>query len=115
RHSRARSAPATARYGADHRGERHAGTGTRWPACSTTPRRGWWMRPARGSGSSPAAGLATGALLAGPDRAHMGVCHRCSWMFLDPSPTKRRRWCSMAVRGNRSKVGRHYRRRSGAD
>ncbi|WP_028922380.1 CGNR zinc finger domain-containing protein [Pseudonocardia acaciae] len=59
--------------------------------------------------------LATGALLAGPDRGHIRVCHRCSWLFLDPSPSKRRRWCSMAVCGNRTKAGRHYQRRSTPD
>jgi predicted RNA-binding Zn ribbon-like protein len=35
---------------------------------------------------------------------------RCAWVFLDASPTGRRRWCSMADCGNRAKVRRHYRR-----
>ena len=58
--------------------------------------------------------LATGSLLAGAGREHVRVCRRCSWMFLDPSPTKRRRWCSMATCGNRAKAERHYRRTAGA-
>ena len=35
----------------------------------------------------------------------------CGWVFLDP--THRRRWCSMAICGNRAKAAR-FRRRSGA-
>jgi predicted RNA-binding Zn ribbon-like protein len=54
--------------------------------------------------------LAAGALLAGGQRAQIRVCGRCSWMFLDPSPTRRRRWCSMAICGNRAKVQRHQQR-----
>ena len=33
---------------------------------------------------------------------------RCGWLFLDTSPTARRRWCSMKECGNRAKVRRHY-------
>ncbi|MDL5156178.1 CGNR zinc finger domain-containing protein [Actinomycetospora termitidis] len=47
--------------------------------------------------------LAVGTLLAGPDLPRVGRCDRCSWVFLDPSPTRRRRWCSMATCGNRAK------------
>jgi predicted RNA-binding Zn ribbon-like protein len=54
--------------------------------------------------------LAGGALLAGGQRDQIRVCGRCSWMFLDPSPTRRRRWCSMAICGNRAKVQRHQQR-----
>lgn len=32
----------------------------------------------------------------------------CGWLFLDESPSGRRRWCSMAVCGNRAKAKRHY-------
>ncbi len=41
------------------------------------------------------------------------VCpgERCGWLFLDESPTGRRRWCSMAACGNRAKAKRHYRQR----
>lgn len=52
--------------------------------------------------------LAAAALLTGPDRRHIRMCQACSWMFLDPSPTQRRRWCSMATCGNRAKARRHY-------
>ncbi len=42
----------------------------------------------------------------------------CSWMFLDRSRNRRRRWCDMKTCGNRAKARRHYRRsrkRSGAE
>ena len=35
---------------------------------------------------------------------------RCHLYFRDPSRTRRRRWCSMAVCGNRMKVAAHLRR-----
>jgi predicted RNA-binding Zn ribbon-like protein len=35
---------------------------------------------------------------------------RCRWLFVDESPTRRRRWCDMAVCGNRAKVKRHHAR-----
>lgn len=56
--------------------------------------------------------LATAALLAGPQRSQIAGCGRCSWFFLDPSPSRRRRWCSMATCGNRAKAARHHGRRS---
>lgn len=34
----------------------------------------------------------------------------CSWLFLDESRNRSRRWCDMAVCGNRAKVRRHYER-----
>lgn len=54
--------------------------------------------------------LAAASLLTGPDRLHVHMCQACSWLFLDPSPTHRRRWCSMATCGNRAKARRHYQR-----
>lgn len=51
--------------------------------------------------------LAASRLLASDQRAQLSVCGRCSWLFLDPSPTRRRRWCSMATCGNRAKAQRH--------
>jgi predicted RNA-binding Zn ribbon-like protein len=57
-------------------------------------------------------GLATGALLSGEDRHHVALCGRCSWLFLDPSPSRRRRWCSMTTCGNRAKAARHHARSS---
>ncbi len=56
--------------------------------------------------------LATAALLAGEERRRVGLCGRCSWLFVDPSPSRRRRWCSMATCGNRAKAARHHARRS---
>lgn len=55
-------------------------------------------------------GVATGALLGSLLRTQISVCGRCSWMFLDPSPSRRRRWCSMAACGNRAKAQRHQRK-----
>lgn len=54
--------------------------------------------------------LATSALVTDPAMCHVRQCETCSWLFLDPSATKRRRWCSMAVCGNRAKALRHYHR-----
>jgi predicted RNA-binding Zn ribbon-like protein len=54
--------------------------------------------------------LASAGLLISEQRSQIGVCGRCSWLFLDPSPSRRRRWCSMATCGNRAKAERHQRR-----
>jgi predicted RNA-binding Zn ribbon-like protein len=54
--------------------------------------------------------LASAALLVSDQRSQIGVCGRCSWLFLDPTPTRRRRWCSMATCGNRAKAQRHQQR-----
>jgi predicted RNA-binding Zn ribbon-like protein len=35
----------------------------------------------------------------------------CSWLFVDRSRTRRRRWCDMRICGNRAKARRHYHRR----
>ncbi|HEX6958382.1 MAG TPA: ABATE domain-containing protein [Ferrovibrio sp.] len=37
----------------------------------------------------------------------------CGWLFLDTSPNRQRRWCSMEGCGNRAKAKRHYSRVSG--
>jgi len=52
-------------------------------------------------------------LLVSPDRDAVRECasDRCSWLFLDRSPARRRRWCSMKTCGNRDKVRRFYARR----
>lgn len=34
----------------------------------------------------------------------------CTWVFLDTSRNRRRRWCDMSGCGNRAKARRHYRR-----
>ena len=54
--------------------------------------------------------LATGRLLGSDRRSQISECGRCSWLFLDTSPSRRRRWCSMAICGNRAKAERHHRR-----
>lgn len=52
-------------------------------------------------------------LLVSPDRDAVRECasDRCSWLFLDRSPARKRRWCSMKTCGNRDKVRRFYARR----
>lgn len=35
-------------------------------------------------------------------------CEACSWMFIDTSRSRRRRWCSMSTCGNRAKARRFY-------
>jgi predicted RNA-binding Zn ribbon-like protein len=35
----------------------------------------------------------------------------CSWLFLDTTRNRRRRWCDMKVCGNRAKARRHYERK----
>jgi predicted RNA-binding Zn ribbon-like protein len=52
--------------------------------------------------------LAGSTLVTDPVGSSIRQCERCSWLFLDFSATKRRRWCSMAVCGNRAKALRHY-------
>ena len=37
---------------------------------------------------------------------------QCTWLFLDHSRGRSRRWCSMASCGNRAKARRHYHRRN---
>jgi predicted RNA-binding Zn ribbon-like protein len=56
---------------------------------------------------------AAGALLASTDLTTVGRCpgQGCGWLFLDPR--SRRRWCTMAVCGNRAKARRHAQRARG--
>jgi predicted RNA-binding Zn ribbon-like protein len=58
---------------------------------------------------------AAAELLAGAQRGEVRECagSSCTWLFLDRSRNRSRRWCSMATCGNRAKARRHYRRRSG--
>jgi predicted RNA-binding Zn ribbon-like protein len=53
---------------------------------------------------------AAGAFLDATDLRLVGRCPGtdCGWLFLDPR--RRRRWCTMAVCGNRAKARRHARR-----
>lgn len=59
---------------------------------------------------------AAALLLTGPDRAHVRECGAsdCAWLFLDRSRNGTRRWCNMAVCGNREKARRFQRRVRGA-
>lgn len=51
-------------------------------------------------------------LLTSPERLQVRECagDACSWLFVDRSRTRRRRWCSMSTCGNRDKARRHYAR-----
>lgn len=52
-------------------------------------------------------------LLASEDVGSIRECasETCSWLFVDRSRTRRRRWCDMSTCGNRAKARRHYQRR----
>jgi predicted RNA-binding Zn ribbon-like protein len=57
-------------------------------------------------------------LLASPERERVRVCglhetHECSWVFLDATRARTRRWCSMKDCGNKAKARRHYARAKG--
>ena len=45
------------------------------------------------------------------DRIRQCASDTCSWFFIDRSRGGQRRWCDMAVCGNRAKARRHYRRK----
>lgn len=45
-----------------------------------------------------------------PERVKACPGHRCGWLFLDESPARVRKWCSMKACGNRQKAREHYRR-----
>jgi predicted RNA-binding Zn ribbon-like protein len=51
-------------------------------------------------------------MLVSPERVCLRECasHVCSWLFIDHSPTQRRRWCSMKTCGNRAKARAFYAR-----
>lgn len=53
------------------------------------------------------------ALLTSDALQHVRECanERCHWMFVDRSRNHSRRWCDMAVCGNRAKARRNYARR----
>jgi predicted RNA-binding Zn ribbon-like protein len=55
---------------------------------------------------------AAALLLTGPDLAHVRECAApdCAWLFVDSSRNGTRRWCDMAVCGNREKARRFQRR-----
>jgi predicted RNA-binding Zn ribbon-like protein len=53
-------------------------------------------------------------LLTSEERQRVRECDgsACTWLFLDHSRNRSRRWCSMETCGNRAKAHRHYRRGS---
>jgi predicted RNA-binding Zn ribbon-like protein len=69
----------------------------------------WQLRS--GADDAPVLAIAAAAadLLTGPLAGSVGACPGagCGWLFSDPR--RRRRWCSMAVCGNRAKARRHRR------
>ncbi len=50
-----------------------------------------------------------------PERLRACADQACRWVFYDDSRTGRRRWCDMAVCGNRAKAARHRARAKGGD
>ncbi len=44
---------------------------------------------------------------ASPERLRICANDSCRWVFVDRSPTGRRRWCDMRTCGNQAKVARH--------
>ncbi len=59
---------------------------------------------------------AAAALLVSADLSRVRVCgmyddHECSWIFVDRTKARTRRWCSMKECGNRAKARRHYHRK----
>ena len=54
-------------------------------------------------------------LLAGGELSYLRKCENpaCILYFYDVSKNHKRRWCSMSICGNRSKVAAHYKRRRG--
>ena len=51
-------------------------------------------------------------LLMSPDLDRLRQCNgqKCTWLFLDRSKNRSRRWCDMEICGNRAKSQRHYAR-----
>jgi len=54
-------------------------------------------------------------LLTSDERRRVRECagSDCTWLFLDRSRNRSRRWCAMQTCGNRAKARRHYRRARG--
>jgi predicted RNA-binding Zn ribbon-like protein len=44
------------------------------------------------------------------DRVRECASSTCTWLFIDDSRNRRRRWCDMASCGNRAKARRYYER-----
>jgi predicted RNA-binding Zn ribbon-like protein len=52
--------------------------------------------------------LSAQQLLGSEAVVHVRECERCSWLFVDRSKNKRRRWCKTETCGNRARAARHY-------
>jgi predicted RNA-binding Zn ribbon-like protein len=74
----------------------------------------WKCATPDGGLGRPVALLARGAaeFMVSPELRRLRLCEGtdCGWLFLDVSPNRRRRWCSMEGCGNRAKARRHYQR-----
>jgi len=74
----------------------------------------WKSAPVETALARPVALLARIAaeFLVSPELHRLRLCEGsdCGWLFLDLSPNRRRRWCSMEGCGNRAKARRHYQR-----
>ena len=74
-----------------------------------------WVIPEDAGAELPVLAIAraAGELLSSPELVKVGRCpgHGCGWLFADPRG--RRRWCVMAVCGNREKARRHARKAHG--
>lgn len=79
------------------------GTGFSWDWADTDSRLDWLLWPVVRS----AAELLSSQRL---DRVKQ-CAGGCTWLFLDTSRNRSRRWCTMRVCGNRAKARRFYRRR----
>ncbi len=77
----------------------------------------WVLRHDSAALDSPLWSIARSAadLLTSDELARVRECDGldCTWLFLDCSRSRSRRWCSMASCGNRAKARRHYHRRKG--
>jgi len=67
-----------------------------------------WVLPETLALPLRATAAAVADLLTDPPRIGRCPGHGCGWLFVNPRGT--RRWCSMAVCGNRAKAARHARR-----
>ncbi|WP_322048161.1 CGNR zinc finger domain-containing protein [Paraburkholderia sp. J67] len=47
-------------------------------------------------------------LILGSETPNVKECERCSWLFVDRSKNKRRRWCKAETCGNRTRASKHY-------
>ncbi len=52
----------------------------------------------------------TADLLLSNRRDRIRECQECGWLFFDSTRNGSRRWCTMAICGNRAKARRHYQR-----